>query len=160
MPASADDLDYLCELFWHPEVRRFLCAGDTLPRDVIKGMLERAARSEAGGVGLWIMKTRLEGYVGYCGIEEFKTARGISQTIRSGVHLQIALHPRAWGRGLATQAIELLVDHALGRCGLERIYAGVFESNERAHRLMPRCRFSEVERLSGPKLIMYERRSL
>ena len=80
-------------------------------------------------------------------------------TIGKGFHLQIALRPRAWGRGFATQAVQALVRYALSDYGLERICAGVFEPNERSHRLMLRCQFSEIGRLTSSKLVMYMRRA-
>jgi RimJ/RimL family protein N-acetyltransferase len=156
-PASSNDLDRLCELLWLADVRHFLCDGHTLPRDVISTMLERAAHFD-GAVGLWMIESQLDGYVGYCGIEDLTVPPAIHPTVGSGFHLQIALHPRAWGRGLARQVIEALTDYALHDYGLERVLAGVYETNERAHRLMLRCHFLEIARLLGPKLVIYERR--
>jgi RimJ/RimL family protein N-acetyltransferase len=118
-------------------------------------MLER---SETDGVtGSWIIETQAYGYVGYCGMEYFSMAAVMESKINSGVHLQIALHPRVWGRGVATRATETLVDYAFRHCGLRRIFAGVYKFNERGHQLMLRCQFCEVERLTRPNLVMYER---
>lgn len=122
-------------------------------------MLARVAHLDPGvAIGLWMIETESDGYVGYCGLEDVTVARAIHPTIGSGVQLQIALHPRAWGRGLAKQAIEALTDHALHRCGLQRLLACVYEPNERAHRLMLRCRFSKIAGTADPKLVIYERR--
>jgi RimJ/RimL family protein N-acetyltransferase len=97
--------------------------------------------------------------VGFCGIDTFIMAPEMRSRIRKGIHLQIALHPGAWGRGFATQAVEALVRYALCNYGLEHILAFVFEPNERSHRLMLRCQFSEIEHLVSSKLVIYERRA-
>jgi RimJ/RimL family protein N-acetyltransferase len=47
----------------------------------------------------------------------------------------------AWGRGLGTEATQLMVDHAFGTLKLHRIALYVFEFNERAIRAYRRCGF-------------------
>jgi RimJ/RimL family protein N-acetyltransferase len=47
----------------------------------------------------------------------------------------------AWGRGLGTEATQLMVDHAFGTLGLHRIALYVFEFNVRAIRAYQRCGF-------------------
>ena len=46
-----------------------------------------------------------------------------------------------WGRGLGTEATQLMLDHAFGTLGLHRIALTVFEFNERAIRAYRRCGF-------------------
>jgi RimJ/RimL family protein N-acetyltransferase len=46
-----------------------------------------------------------------------------------------------WGRGLGTEATQLMLDHAFGTLGLHRIALTVFEFNERAIRAYQRCGF-------------------
>jgi RimJ/RimL family protein N-acetyltransferase len=47
----------------------------------------------------------------------------------------------AWGRGLGTEATQLMLDHAFGTLGLHRIALTVFEFNERAIRAYAHCGF-------------------
>ena len=47
----------------------------------------------------------------------------------------------AWGRGLGTEATQLMLDHAFGALGLHRIALFVFEFNERAIATYRRCGF-------------------
>ena len=47
----------------------------------------------------------------------------------------------AWGRGLGTEATQLMLDHAFGTLGLHRVALFVFEFNERAIRAYRRCGF-------------------
>jgi RimJ/RimL family protein N-acetyltransferase len=46
-----------------------------------------------------------------------------------------------WGRGLGTEATQLMLDHAFGTLGLHRIALTVFAFNERAIRAYQRCGF-------------------
>lgn len=46
-----------------------------------------------------------------------------------------------WGRGLGTEATQLMLNHAFGTLGLHRIALTVFEFNERAIRAYERCGF-------------------
>lgn len=46
-----------------------------------------------------------------------------------------------WGRGLGTEATQLMLDHAFGTLGLHRIALTVFEFNERAIRAYVHCGF-------------------
>jgi len=46
-----------------------------------------------------------------------------------------------WGRGLGTEATQLMLDHAFGTLGLHRIALSVFAFNERAIRAYLRCGF-------------------
>ncbi len=52
-----------------------------------------------------------------------------------------------WGKGLASDAIELLSDHALTQMGLEKITAGCYASNEGSRRALTRAGFVEEARL-------------
>jgi RimJ/RimL family protein N-acetyltransferase len=52
----------------------------------------------------------------------------------------------AWGRGLGTEATELMLEHAFGRLGLHRVGLSVFEFNERAIRAYEKAGFREEGR--------------
>jgi ribosomal-protein-alanine N-acetyltransferase len=52
-----------------------------------------------------------------------------------------------WGKGLASDAIEQLSDHALAQMGLEKVTAGCYASNEGSRRALTRAGFVEEARL-------------
>jgi ribosomal-protein-alanine N-acetyltransferase len=160
-PSSESDLDRLCDLLWHPQVRRFLCHDNLVPREVVSEMLARSAELDVGGIGLWTIEAEPDGFVGVCGLLPVADGPTIHPAVGgdSDIEPLIALHPCARGRGLAKETIDALVDHARNNCGLTRLIASVDEPNEGSHRLMLRCRFSEVGRGPGPKhkLVFYER---
>ncbi|MGP8297974.1 GNAT family N-acetyltransferase [Streptomyces inhibens] len=57
---------------------------------------------------------------------------------------RISLTQDATGRGIGSEAIRLLLDHAFDRVGLHRVQLEVFAFNERARRAYEKCGF-EVE---------------
>lgn len=52
-----------------------------------------------------------------------------------------------WGKGLASDAIEHLSDHALTQLGLEKVTAGCYASNEGSLRALTRAGFVQEARL-------------
>lgn len=52
----------------------------------------------------------------------------------------------AWGRGLGTEATELMLEHAFARLGLHRVGLSVFDFNERAIRAYEKAGFREEGR--------------
>jgi RimJ/RimL family protein N-acetyltransferase len=59
--------------------------------------------------------------------------------------LQIRIGERdAWGKGYGTEAVQLLVEHAFGPLGLERVELEVFGHNERAIRTYRKAGFREL----------------
>ena len=61
-------------------------------------------------------------------------------------HITIG-EPDAWGRGLGTEAAELMLQHAFERLGLHRVGLSVFEFNERAIRSYVKAGFIVEGRL-------------
>jgi len=54
-----------------------------------------------------------------------------------------------WGKGLASDAIKQLSDHALVQMGIDKVTAGCYESNEGSRRALTRAGFFEEARLSA-----------
>jgi len=57
-----------------------------------------------------------------------------------------------WGKGLATEAIIALSDHALGEMGLHKVYAGFYEGNVGSSRAFSKSGFVEEARLREHRL--------
>ena len=47
-----------------------------------------------------------------------------------------------WGKGLATRAIQLIVDYGFQQLGMMRIYAGVFDSNKASQKVLEKAGFT------------------
>jgi len=55
--------------------------------------------------------------------------------------------PQVFGQGYGTETTQLVVDYALGTCGLHRVSLGVYDFNPRAQRVYEKCGFSHEGRL-------------
>ncbi len=53
----------------------------------------------------------------------------------------------AWGKGIATEAVQALVGHAFREFDVVRLYAGVFEGNEASARVLEKAGFALEGRL-------------
>ncbi len=54
-----------------------------------------------------------------------------------------------WGRGLASEALAAVIDHAFWELGADVLWAGYFEGNDRSRRCLEKCGFRCVERRAG-----------
>jgi len=129
-PAAASDADRLHALLTVPEVYRFLGDGVPPPREVVDLWLARSqADFAAAGVGLWLLEDgrgRLDGCVR---LEVQGPARA---------ELIYALHPRVWGRGLATRMAWTVTSRALRRHGFAEVFAGADAPNTASIAVMGR----------------------
>ena len=56
-----------------------------------------------------------------------------------------ALHPGAWGRGLATEALDALLELGFERCGFDVIRGATDEPNQASVRVMERSGLKRVD---------------
>ncbi len=114
---TLDDLDALAELYRDPAVRRFFPEG-TLTRAETLEELEWIIDVYYGryGYGLWatILKETGE-LIGRCGLLPW-TLEG-----RFEVEVAYALARAYWGRGLATEAAQGIVDYAINELHMTRL---------------------------------------
>jgi RimJ/RimL family protein N-acetyltransferase len=136
-PFSSGQVDGLLTLFRTPEVRRFLLDDQVVDRGwVISEVATSQALFETHGIGLWALRKREDeepeeerilGAVGY---------RFFHQPPE--LQLVVALLPRWWGRGLATEACREVIRYGYQAAGLERIAADTDAGNDPSIRLMAR----------------------
>ena len=123
-PATAEDIDFLVELYSHDDVRPFLAAGRSYDREWIVGTLDGLVMVEldgepAGAMG-WQLRCERHGFV----------------------HVgALAVHPRCRGRRLADDAARLLQRHLIRDLGFHRIELEIYGFNERALRHAERSGF-------------------
>jgi hypothetical protein len=60
---------------WEAEVRRFLCGGNILDREVIGGILARSERLDVEGLGLWMLEGPSGETIGVGGLPNDKSHR-------------------------------------------------------------------------------------
>ena len=141
-PVREPDLESLHALWTEPSVRRYLWDDVIIPREKAEETLRKSLASFArDGFGLWAL--RLIGdqdLIGFAGL------RRIAE-LPLEVELLYGLHPRFWGRGLATEAAAALLERGFVRHGLERVWARADAPNAASFRVMKRL---GMTRCQGP----------
>lgn len=137
---TENDLDALLDVFGDERVARFIGIPLLRSLDDARELLRDVEhRFRAGdlfqwGVALTAGETEDDRVVGTC------TLAGIDRKNRRA-EIGFALAPAHWGRGLMSEALPLLFDHAFGTLGLHRMEADVDPRNEPSLRLMDRLGF-------------------
>jgi RimJ/RimL family protein N-acetyltransferase len=121
-PAEAD-ADGLAELYTDPRYMRFFGDGRTADHAAAWGAI-------AGSLGHWALR----GF-GFFAVEEKATGRfiGWSGLLAPegwpGVEIAWGIAPRAWGRGIATEAATAVRDDAFTRLRLKRLVSIIHPEN-------------------------------
>lgn len=161
-PVSTADADELLAFFNDPDVGRYLLDGEPVSREWVDGEIAASvARFTESGCGLWAVRLRDGATAGPDAAPRGSTI-GIDrndQGARGGDHfsgtlagivgfrpffeppelqLVYALHPSAWGRGLATEAARAAMQHAFGVLGFDEIQAATDEPNRASIAVMER----------------------
>jgi ribosomal-protein-alanine N-acetyltransferase len=144
-PLTDGDVEDLHELFVHPEIRRHLWDDEIVPRSVAADVVAKSqGLFQEQRFGIWgireIGEKRMIGFGGFWYFYE-----------PPELQLLIGIHPHAWGRGLATEAIRHLVREGFDELGLERIVGATDAPNEASVRLMERAGMHLVDRIPGTK---------
>ncbi|KRE61060.1 GNAT family N-acetyltransferase [Nostocoides sp. Soil756] len=128
-PLTWDDLPELEALDADPEVMRFLDRPRT-PDEVRERMLSRLdPTADAMGLGYWAGLERGR-FVGWWLLSP--QGPGLAE-------IGWRLHPRAWGRGLASEGAAALLEHGFTTAGLERVVAETMVANHASRGVMRRA---------------------
>ncbi|MGE0767544.1 MAG: GNAT family N-acetyltransferase [Hyphomicrobiaceae bacterium] len=157
-PVAASDEDALCDLFWRPEVVRYL-SEQPPSRCAIRDMI-RASLDTSSVASFWRITTDGSELLGLAGVWPPSTSALALRNIGwRSLELVIGLHPDAWGKGYAREAVGPVVSHALSDGVTFAVLGAVAEPNEAAHKLMRNCGFEELGRVAGAAypIVVYER---
>ena len=123
-PASADDVDFVADLYTHDEVRPYLAAGRPYGREWVvehlDGLIVAELDGERAGAMVWEVRSERNGIVHVGGL---------------------AVHPDFRGRRLADAAARLLQHHLIRERGFHRIELEIYGFNERAQAHAERAGF-------------------
>lgn len=132
-PVGQEDVAHLQALLNHPDVGRYLLDGDPVPVAWVEEEIDGSRRRfEAGSCGLWLARPR------DARSRERAGPASIPVTGMAGfrpffdppeLQLLYAIHPRVWGRGLATEAARAVRDFAFRELGFEEVVAATDEPN-------------------------------
>lgn len=132
------DADALFELHADARVMRYWSFARWTSRAQAVAHLERIAR-ERESLETYPWAATLAGDdrpVGACALFGVHRDRGRARGVVS-----YALAPSLWGRGLAGEMLGLVLAHAFGRLGLERVEADIDADNRASRRLAERAGF-------------------
>ena len=151
-PVSLGDLGRLHGLLILPDIRRFLCDDAVLGRAQVQGLIREAMALAPRGLGLWSLLANNGAWIGILGLQPISGAASEAWPDFIGeVEPVIALHPQAWGRGYAAEALCRATASAQDDLHLSRLVALVDEPNSRSHRLLAKIGFKILGEGPGPK---------
>lgn len=149
----ADDLEPFAALNADPEVMRWFKA--PLTREESDAMASRIRqRIDAEGFGLWALQTpelRFAGFVGLFPALSFELPfEGLVGTTPLEIGWRLA-RP-AWGRGDATEAAQLALDHARHALRVRRVVSFTTLGNRKSQAVMQRIGLQRVGEFDHPNL--------
>jgi ribosomal-protein-alanine N-acetyltransferase len=150
-PFREADLDDLADLYADPEVTRYIGPGYPQDRDQVQRRLERMMRHwQEHGFGMWALIEKAEGrFVGRCGVGYLHD--------RGDAELAYTLARRFWGRGLATEAVRRVLQHAFEVVQLPRVLGAALVGNVASHKVLLEAGLIFVERIhyDGKEALLY-----
>jgi ribosomal-protein-alanine N-acetyltransferase len=152
-PPHEDDLEELYALYTDPRVEAFI--GPHTREEVEQELRFDIAHQARYGWSLWAVEERSTGrFLGDCGLRPLEM-RGPE------VELGYDLHPDAWGRGLATEAVRETLDFGLGALAIDRVVAVVKPDHAASRRVLEKAGLEHtgVRQAYGEQLLLYEIRA-
>jgi ribosomal-protein-alanine N-acetyltransferase len=149
-PLRPDDVDALGEVYLHPLVARWI--GPHTREDVVREIGLQIEHQASFGWSFWAVEDRVSGrLIGDCGLQPLEH-RGPE------VELGYDLHPRAWGRGLATEAARAVMRQAFGPLGIERVVAVVKPEHIASQRVLEKAGLQRTGTRDayGESFLLYE----
>ena len=152
---TSEDLEAFAALRADADVMRYIGLGGghgPQTREVAAGWLERNERRwREYGLGMWAVVER-EGdgeLLGWCGLGRLED----TETIEVGY----GLAPRAWGRGIATEAARASVRFGFEELALPRVVAVAYPDNAASRRVMEKLgmRYVRNETHYGQDCVYY-----
>ncbi len=136
-----DDLKSAITWINNPVVTRYLT--DMRPRSIVeeRAWLDRAMRNDDPTAVMLVIETSDGEYAGSVGLMHID---GRNRHAEAGI---VIARPEDWGRGLGTEAMQLILRHAFEELNLHRILLRVFTFNERAIKSYVKLGFVEEGRL-------------
>lgn len=151
-PFVAKDVDDLHQLWTDPDVRRYLWDNLTISRDQAEAEIVKSTESfNNRGFGFWsvFLRENDAALIGFCGLRVFGTP--------DEIEIVYGIHPSHWGKGLATEAAESILNFGFQVCRLPKIYAGADSPNSASFRVMEKLRmtYDSLRIVNGLEAVYY-----
>jgi RimJ/RimL family protein N-acetyltransferase len=149
-PLEEADLDALAQIYQHPDVARWI--GPYTRHDVENEIAHHVKYQATLGLSFWAVEDRGTGHlIGDCGLQPLE---------HHGPEIELGydFHPRVWGHGIATEAAQTVMRHALGPLGLDRVVAVVKPGHLASQRVLLKAGLHRAGscRAYGEAMLLYE----
>ncbi|WP_010524365.1 GNAT family N-acetyltransferase [Nesterenkonia sp. F] len=136
---TAEDVDFIANLYARPEVARFIGDGRTeRTREQALARIERYRSFAGATTGVWLASCAVDGEPrGIMLLKPIPVSADVDPEPQPEIEIGWHLHPDAQGRGYAAEAAEALVEHAR-TVGLETLVAVAHPENRASHRVAER----------------------
>lgn len=149
-PVTPGDMADVWRLLVMPDVRRYLCDNQVMPREAVEAIVNRAIGHAPRGLGMWVLRHD----AAMVGIAALQPVPDIlvqcAPELAGEVEPTIALDPAKWGLGLASEALAATLDHGFATLGLARIAAVADAPNTASRRMLARAGFRQTGEWPGP----------
>jgi RimJ/RimL family protein N-acetyltransferase len=149
-PIREGDADDLFALWSDPEVMRFIGDGKPRTREDTEVRLRRALLHwREHGFGLWALLDKAGGFVGGCGVGYFHEL--------PDAELGYALARSHWGRGLASEAVAVVLRHAFEVLDLPRVVGVAQAGNDASQSVLLKAGMAlrQAYQYEGKEALMY-----
>jgi RimJ/RimL family protein N-acetyltransferase len=148
-PMRAEDVGKLWRMLRLPDVRRYLCDDQLLPRAFVEELAAQTRALAPAGLGLRILRDRA-GFAGFVAIKPVpEEVAACIPEFRGELEVSVALHPRCWGQGYAQEAIAAALEDWRRNGDGRRVVAVADVPNTRSRRMLARLGFVETGEHGG-----------
>ncbi|MFN7055095.1 GNAT family N-acetyltransferase [Hyphomonas sp.] len=155
--AKAEDLDAAADMWAKEDVTRFIGGKPRARQDAWFALLRGAGLWTLRGFGYWVVTDRKTGaFLGEAGFADFQ--RGLPPELVSGAEAGWAFGPSAWGRGIATEAVQAM-HQWLDRTLAEPSCCVIEPGNQASIRVAEKTGYTCTGKtlLSGTEVLIYSR---
>ncbi|MFP4383514.1 MAG: GNAT family N-acetyltransferase [Spirochaetia bacterium] len=146
------DKEFLTALWTDPEVTEYM-HGPRNPAKLDKGLDESIENPFAEEYDLWVLTDKNSGtLLGHCGLLQ-KEIEG-----KQEIEVVYVIAKPFWRRGIAAEAVNMLIDYAFRVKGLKRVVALIQPANKGSEGVARKCgmiREREVIRPGGIRMLLF-----
>ena len=141
-PFTESDLDFLCQLQFHPEIEKTNIDGPQTRETVKKHLDNFISHQQKFGYSQMAIFEKISGkFVGRGGI----TNRVLATEIGEESEIRFAFLPQFWNQGFASELIPQLQNFAFEKLNLKLLAASILESNPKSFHLLKKYGFKFIK---------------
>lgn len=148
-PCTGADIDLLLKHWTEPMVRRYLFDDCIIESEIVAQFVAASSASfQKYGYGLWVLFGTDGEFNGVCGL--------CDRTIERH-DLLFSIPPPYWGRGLATESAQCILQYVFDTLGLQQVMATVDQPNIESVRVLEKLEMSLLEErlINGNPMLYY-----